>query len=117
MRNLLIRLIINTVALWVVGSLYGGVRFDPGSGLGDYLVAGLVLGLVNTFIRPVLLVLTLPINFLTLGLFTLVVNALVLWIVAGLTALNVSGFVGALVGALLLTVVSYLLNLLLADRR
>ncbi|RIH83048.1 phage holin family protein [Calidithermus roseus] len=112
MRNFLIRLIINTVALWVVSSLYGGVAFAPGSGLGDYLLAGLVLGLVNTFIRPVLLVLTLPINFLSLGLFTLVVNAVVLLIVAGLTSLNVSGFVGAVVGALLLTIVSYLLNLL-----
>ncbi|WP_018465421.1 phage holin family protein [Calidithermus timidus] len=113
MRNFLIRLIINTVALWVVSSLYGGITFAPGSGLGDYLLAGLVLGLVNTFIRPVLLVLTLPINFLSLGLFTLVVNAVVLLIVAALTSLNVSGFVGAVVGALLLTVVSYLLNLLL----
>ncbi len=113
MRNFLIRLIINTVALWVVSSLYSGVAFVPGSGLGDYLLAGLVLGLVNTFIRPVLLVLTLPINFLSLGLFTLVVNAVMLLIVASLTSLNVSGFVGAVVGALLLTIVSYLLNLLL----
>jgi putative membrane protein len=116
MRDLLLRLIINTLALWVVSSLYGGVGFAPGSGLGDYLVAGVVLGLVNTFIRPVLLVLTLPINFLSLGLFTLVVNAVVLLIVAGLTSLNVSGFVGAVVGALLLTIVSYLLNLIFAER-
>ncbi|RIH90431.1 Mycobacterial 4 TMS phage holin, superfamily IV [Calidithermus terrae] len=117
MRNLLIRLIVNTVALWVVSSVYGGVRFAPGSGLGDYLLAGLVLGLVNTFIRPILLLLTLPINLLTLGLFTLVINAVVLMIVAAFTSLDVGGFISALVGAVLLTVVSYFLNLVFGDKR
>ncbi|MER3443540.1 MAG: hypothetical protein C4333_05230 [Meiothermus sp.] len=117
MRNLLIRLIVNTVALWVVSSVYSGVRFAPGSGLGDYLLAGLGLGLVNTFIRPILLLLTLPINLLTLGLFTLVINAVVLMIVAAFTSLNVEGFISALVGAVLLTVVSYFLNLVFGDKR
>lgn len=117
MRNFLIRLVLNTLALFVLVQIYGGVKFEPNSGVTEYLLAGLILGLVNALVRPVLLVLTLPINVLTLGLFTLVVNGLVLSIVASTTALNVSGFGGAVVGALLLTVISYLLNALFNDRR
>ncbi len=110
MRNFLIRWLLNTVALWVVAQLYGGVNFAPGSTLADYLIAGLVLGLANTLVRPLLLLLTLPLNLLTLGLFTLVVNALVLLFVANVTALSVSGFSGAFWGAILLSIVSWLLD-------
>ena len=113
MRNFLIRWILNTLALWVVAQLYGGVNFATGSALADYLIAGLVLGLANALVRPLLLLLTLPLNLLTLGLFTLVVNALVLLLVAEATALEVVGFSGAFWGALLLSVVSWLLDLLL----
>ncbi|HGY10054.1 MAG TPA: phage holin family protein [Oceanithermus profundus] len=113
MRNFLIRWILNTLALWVVAQLYGGVNFATGSALADYLIAGLVLGLANALVRPLLLLLTLPLNLLTLGLFTLVVNALVLLLVAEATALEVVGFAGAFWGALLLSVVSWLLDLLL----
>ncbi len=113
MRNFLIRWILNTLALWVVAQLYGGVNIAPGSALADYLIAGLVLGLANALVRPLLLLLTLPLNLLTLGLFTLVVNALVLLLVAEATALEVVGFSGAFWGALLLSVVSWLLDLLL----
>ncbi len=115
MRALLLKWFLNTLALWLVSELYAGVSFAPGSTLADYLVAGLVLGLANALIRPFLLLLTLPLNLLTLGLFTLVVNALVLWLVAWATALNVQGFGGAFVGALLLSLVSFALNLLIQD--
>ncbi len=115
MRALLLRWLVNTLALWVVSELYAGVYFAPESGLDDYLVAGLVLGLANALIRPVLLLLTLPLNLLTLGLFTLVVNALVLWLVAFATPLEVRGFTGALIGALLLALVSFALNLLIKE--
>jgi putative membrane protein len=117
MRNFLIRLVLNTLALFVLVQIYGGVSFAPNSGLTEYLVAGLILGLVNALVRPILLILTLPLNLLTLGLFTLIINGIVLSIVAGTTALNVAGFGGAVVGALLLTVISYLLNALFSDRR
>ncbi len=110
MRAFLARLLLNTAALWITSQLYGGVNFAAGSDLLDYLVAGLIFGLANALVRPVLLLLTLPINLLTLGLFTLVVNALVLLLVAQATALEVVGFSGAFWGALILSLVSYVLN-------
>ncbi len=113
MRALLLRWILNAAALWLVSELYPGVAFAPGSGLADVLVAGLVLGLANALVRPILLLLTLPLNLLTLGLFTLVVNAVVLELVAYATALEVHGFGAALVGALLLSLVGFALNLLI----
>jgi putative membrane protein len=112
MRELLLRLIFNTAALWLLTQLYGGVFFSPGSTLVDYLLAGLTLGVANTLVRPFLLLFTLPINLLTLGLFTLVVNAVVLLMVSGLTNLETKGFGAAFVGALLLSVISFALSLL-----
>ncbi|GIW38608.1 MAG: phage holin family protein [Meiothermus ruber] len=112
MRGFLLRLLLNTLALWIVTQLYGGLFFARGSSLGDYLLAGLVFGLANALLKPVLLLLTLPFNILTLGLFTLVVNAVILLIVASLTPLEVRGFGGALIGAVLLSVISFGLNLL-----
>jgi len=116
MRGFLLRLILNSAALWIVAQLYSGVFFAPGSGLVDYLVAGLILGLANALIRPILLLLTLPLNLVTLGLFTLVVNATVLVLVANFTNLEVRGFGGAFIGAIILAIVSYLLNTLVRDR-
>ena len=78
------------------------------------LLSALVLGLVNAIVRPVMIFLTLPLTILTLGLFLLVVNALSIAIVAALTPLAVTGFWGAVVGALILTIVSTLLNTLVA---
>jgi len=81
------------------------------------LLAALVLGLVNTFIRPVLLVLTLPVTFFTLGLFILVINALAFliasWLVPGFTVYT---FWGAMAGALITSIVSWLLNGILSLR-
>jgi putative membrane protein len=86
-----------------------------GSGLADYLVAGAIWGLANALIRPVLLLLALPLNLLTLGLFTLVVNGVILYLVAQVTALEVQSFPSALVGAILLSLVSLALNWLFRD--
>ncbi len=109
MQNFLLKLGINALALWLTTRLYGGVYFEQGS-TWDVLVAALVLGLVNALIRPLLLLLSLPINVLTLGLFTLIVNGVVLSIVAGVTRLDVANFGAAVVGALVLTVVSWVLD-------
>ena len=108
MRNLFARLLLNTVALWFLTLLYPGVYFRAGAGLLDYLVAGAVWGLANALVRPVLLFLTLP-------LFTLVVNGLVLFLVAAVTPLEVAGFGAALVGALVLSLVSLVLSWALKD--
>jgi len=114
-RGLLARLILNTLALWLVSLLYQGVAFAPEAGLADYLVAGAIWGLANALIRPVFLFLTLPLNLPTLGLFTLVINGAILYLVAQVTALEVQGFTGAFVGALLLSLVSLVLNWLFRD--
>jgi hypothetical protein len=75
MQRFLIRWALNSVALWVVSRIYPGVSFRPDAGLEGILLAGLVLGLANALIRPLLLFFTFPLNLLTLGLFTFVVNA------------------------------------------
>lgn len=106
----LLRLAVNALALYLLTQVYSGVSFEPGADVVQIVLAALVMGIVNALIRPVLLLLSLPINILTLGLFTLVVNAVVLMIVASVTALNVSGFGGAFVGAIILTIISWLLD-------
>ncbi|WP_135227980.1 phage holin family protein [Deinococcus fonticola] len=106
----LLRLIVNAVALYLLTQVYGGVSFAPGADALSVLLAALVMGIVNALIRPVLMLLSLPVNVLTLGLFTLVVNGVVLWLVASVTALNVNGFGAAIIGALLLTVISWVLD-------
>ncbi|GAA4019871.1 phage holin family protein [Deinococcus rubellus] len=113
MLNALLKFVISAAALYLVTRLYGGVSFEPGSTWISVLIAALVMGVVNAVLRPILLLLSLPINVLTLGLFTLVVNALMLMLVASLTALNVSGFGGAFVGAIILTVLNWLIDLVL----
>lgn len=106
----LLRLLVNALALYLLTQVYNGVSFAPGTDVVSVVVAALVMGIVNALIRPVLLLLSLPINLLTLGLFTLVVNAAVLWLVAQVTALNVAGFGAAFIGAIVLSVISWLLD-------
>jgi putative membrane protein len=73
------------------------------------LIFALILGILNAFLRPILLLLTLPLNLLTLGLFTLVVNAIVFWLASVLQggAVNVNDFLAAFLGALVVSVVSF----------
>ena len=111
----LVRLLLNAIAILVAAWLVPGVEL---SGTGAALAAGAVLGLVNVSIRPVLLVLTLPFTLITLGLFIFVVNA----ICVGLTAAVIPGFSiatywAAFLGALVVSVVSWILNGLLFDPR
>jgi len=91
--------------LYVVAKLVPGMEVD---GLGHALLAGLVLGIVNALVRPLLVFLSLPITVLTLGLFLLVINAFLLRLTAALVpGLHVKSFVAALLGALLLSVLSF----------
>lgn len=81
------------------------------------LVAAVILGLVNAIIRPILVVLTLPITIVTLGLFLFIVNALTIWLAGSITpGFIVTGFVPALIGSIVLTIVSSVLNFLIGDR-
>jgi putative membrane protein len=109
--NFIIRLLVNAVALIIVA------YFLPGVHVASYtaaIVAALVLGIANAVIRPILFVLTLPAVILTLGLFTFVINAIVFYLVAHLhIGLTVDSFWSAFLGALVLSIVSFLLSSLL----
>ena len=115
MQNLIIRLFINAVALWVAARLVAGIDLS-GEFAPVFLVAA-VFGLVNTLLKPLIMLLSLPFVILTLGLFTLVVNALMLLLTAALVAsLSVTDFLAALWGSLLISLVSLLFSLILPDR-
>jgi putative membrane protein len=114
--NLLLRWALNALALYLTVELGVGVGI-AGEGFGPLLLAALVVGLVNAVVRPVMVLLTLPVTLLTFGLFLLVVNALALTVAASLSPLTVDGFGGAVLGALVLSLISALLSRLLGDRR
>ena len=109
---LLLRWLLNAAALWLTTEIIPGITFTA-DGLWPILVAALVLGLVNAVVRPVMILLTLPLTVVTLGLFLLVVNALSLGIVVALTPMATTGFGTTLIAALLLTVISTALNALI----
>ena len=110
MRILLVW-ILNAVALWLVTVLVPGVTVqDPLHAF----IAAIVLGLVNTMVKPVLIILTLPITILTLGLFLLVINALLFWGVGSvLPGFHVDGFWWGMLGALVYSILTSLLSSLL----
>lgn len=108
MLAFLLHLVLTAGALLIVARLVSGVSV---SGFGAALFGALVLGIVNAIVRPVMIVLTLPITLLTLGLFLFVINALMLWLVAALVpGIRISGFGAALLGSLLLTVLNLLID-------
>lgn len=116
MFGFLFRLLLSALSLYLLTRLYSGVYFEPGSTWVSVVVAAFVMGLVNALVRPLLVLLTLPINMLTLGLFTLVINALVLMLVASLTSLNVTTFGAALVGGLVLALINAVIELVVGER-
>lgn len=115
MLTLLARWIINAAALLLVAYLY------PGVSVSDFwaaLIAALILGLVNAVVRPILVILTLPVTILTLGLFLFVINALLFWFVAEIVrGFQVSGFMAALIGSILYSVVTLITSWLLFQRK
>ncbi len=116
--RLLLRILINAAALWAAAAFVPGVH---AGGAGSILAVAVVFGLVNALVRPFLKLLSCPIILLTLGLFTLVINALMLMLTAWVGRqfgidFSVDGFVTAFVGALVVTVVSTILSWLIPDR-
>jgi putative membrane protein len=104
----LARLILNALAIMVAAWFLPGLAL---SGPGSALAAGFILGIVNTLVRPVLLLLTLPFTLITLGLFIFVVNAICLALTAAvLPGFDIAGFGSAFFGALIVSVVSWILN-------
>src|SRR3990172_6060967 len=98
MPGFLVRVLITAFGLWVAAALVPGIRID---GLITLLIAALLLGVVNALVRPLVVLLTLPLTVLTLGLFLLVVNGLMLELVAALLGgFHVNGLWGAVVGSI-----------------
>ena len=111
--RVLARVLLNGIAIAVAAYFVPGLSL---AGPAAALIAGLILGFVNVLVRPVLLLLTLPLTLVTLGLFIFVVNALCLGLTAALvTGFDIAGFWSMLFGALIVSVVSWMLNGLLLD--
>jgi putative membrane protein len=115
----LIRCLVNAAALWVAKSLVPGVTY-AGDALPFFAVA-LVFGFVNAFIRPVAKLLTLPLIIVTFGIFALVVNGLMLWLTSALSGklglgFHVTGFWAAFWGAIVVSIVSTLLSMMVRSR-
>ncbi|ARP84761.1 hypothetical protein CAL26_25790 [Bordetella genomosp. 9] len=111
--SLILVWILNAVALLVVAYLLPGIAV---ASFGSALIAALVLGLLNMLVKPVLVLLTLPITLVTLGLFLIVLNALLFWFAGSiLKGFQVNGFWWAVIGAILYSIISGLLSTLLVS--
>jgi putative membrane protein len=108
MRHFVFRWAITTVAVMVASSIIHGIRYDSVASL---IGAALLLGILNAFLRPILLILSAPLILLTLGLFILVVNGLMLFVVPGIViGFHVDGFWSAFWGAIIISIVSWMLS-------
>jgi len=105
MRGFLVRLLITALGLWVADQLLVGIGFDS---TGALIVSALLLGVVNAVIRPIILILTLPLTVLTLGLFILIVNGISLGLVAWLVpGFHIAGLLSATLGAIIVGLTSW----------
>lgn len=113
-KGLIIRWLILTAAIMVTSYFMEGIHV---SGFFSAFFAAAILGILNAFFRPILIILTLPINILTLGLFTFVINAILLMMVSGvIPGFEVKGFWSALFGSLFISIVSWLLSSFINDQ-
>lgn len=114
MKGLLIRWLFLAVAVMIAAYLIDGIRVE---GFFAALLAAALLGFLNAFFRPVLLILTLPLNLLTLGLFTFIINTFLLLMVSGVIGgFHVEGFGAGLLGSLIISIVSWLLSSFINDQ-
>jgi putative membrane protein len=103
-----------TAAIMVTSYFIDGISVD---GISSAFLAAAVLGILNVFLRPIALILTLPVNILSLGLFTFVINAFMLIITSRLIpGFNVNGFWAAIIGSLLISIVSWTINIFAAEK-
>src|SRR3954452_24395596 len=108
MRHFLFRWAITTVAVMIASGLFHDIRYDSGAAL---VGAALLLGILNAFLRPILLILSAPLILLTLGFFILVINGLMLLVVPGIvTGFHVDTFGSAFWGAIVISIVSWMLS-------
>ena len=124
MKNLVIRLLVNAIALAVASWLVAGITLQgatTGRQILTLLIVAAIFGLVNAIVKPIVKLLSLPFIILTLGLLTFVINAFMLWLTSWITGkldvqFHVDGFWSALLGALIITVVGMILNVILPDK-
>ena len=114
MNGIIIRWLVLTFAIIITSYILDGIQI---TGFFSALLAAAILGILNAFFRPILLILTLPINILSLGLFTFIINAVLLMMVSGvISGFKIQGFWYALLGSLLISIVSWLLNSFIGDK-
>ena len=114
MQGFIIRLIVAAVGLWLAAAIVPGMVIF---GVGTLLLAALLLGIVNAFVRPLVVVLTLPFTIITLGLFLIVVNTAMLGLVAFiLPNFALAGFFSALFGSILMSIISWLASWLIGPK-
>ena len=114
MRTLAIRIGINALAVWAAAELIGGITVDDG--LGPILLVAVIFGVINAVLKPIAKLLTFPVIILTLGLFTLVINAVMLLITDAIAGgLDVDGFGSAVLGAIVISIVSWALSMFVPD--
>ena len=112
--NFIIKVLVNAAALWVAARFVPGI--DLTADIWQILLIALVFGLINTFLKPILKILSLPVILLTLGLFAIIVNVILLAITAGLMdGLTIDGFLPALLGSIVISIVSAILNAIIPD--
>ncbi len=108
MVGFLLHLLLTAGAILIVANIVSGVQV---SGFGAALIGALVLGFVNAIVKPVMIILTLPLTILTFGLFLFVLNALMLWLVSAVVpGFQIRGFWAALIGSLLLTLLNIIID-------
>lgn len=113
--RLLVTWLVNAVALLALPYLFRSIHVDS---FPSALIAALVLGLINTLIRPILVLLTLPVTLLTLGLFIFVINGVLFWVVGSFVpGFSVDGFWAAVFGAIVYSIISWLLSSLFRSRK
>jgi putative membrane protein len=108
--KLIIKLLISTIAVWVAANIVPGVQ------IADFktaLIFAIILGILNVFVKPILSLIALPITLITLGLFSLVINVLMILLAANIVeGVVVAGFISALLFSIVMTLVSWFLNLI-----
>ena len=115
LRNWIIRIIINASALGLVDLIFDDIWIKD---TGSLLLAAILFGILNTVIKPILVFFTLPLNILTLGLFTLVINAIILELTDyWLDSINIDGFGIAILAALVISIVSVFLQQVLKEKK
>ncbi|MFQ3544892.1 phage holin family protein [Halobacillus rhizosphaerae] len=116
MKSWLLHIIVNAVAIIAVSQLFEGITYE---GIGGALLAGLILSILNAIVRPILVVLTLPITIISLGLFLFVINAITLLLTDALlgSTFQIAGFGTAILAAIVISLINLVLNSLIKDMK